>query len=163
MQGVAGACAVVLAALLTVAAVAKLRDRPGTARSFSELGLRPARLLAGAVPASELVAAAALIARPAAGGALAALLLAGFTAVLAIGRHKAAPCACFGSSGSRPVTTADIVRNGILLTAALLALFGAGPGAARPSLAGAIVVTAAAVVLVVGVTLADGRRLASRS
>lgn len=161
MEGLAGACAVVLAALLLMAAVAKWRDPRGTASSFANLGLPGARILARAVPMSEAVIAVALVARPIVGGALAAVLLVAFTAVLFVGRRRSAPCACFGSSRSRPVTTADLVRNGVLLVAALVAMVGAGDGAAAPSLAGAIAVTGAAVVLVVGVTVADLRRVST--
>jgi hypothetical protein len=163
MEGLGGACAVVLAALLLLAAVAKWRDQSGTASSFAGLGLPGARVLARAVPASEAIIAVALVARPAVGGALAAVLLLGFTAVLFVGRRRAAPCACFGSSRAQPVTTVDLVRNALLFAAALTAMLGAGGGAAQPSLAGAIAVTTAAVVLIVGVTLADLRRVAANS
>lgn len=117
------AAAIVLAAVLVVAAVAKLRDPEATAADFASLGLPAGPLLARAVPAAELATAAALVLNPGWGGVVAFALLAAFTAVLAsvIRSGRVATCACFGGSTAEPVSARHLVRNGVLLALAAIA------------------------------------------
>ncbi len=148
MTDLARACALVLAALFGWAAVAKMAAHRATVAAFAGLGLPAPGLLAVAVPAVELAVAAGLAWWPAGAGWIAVALLAAFTAVIV--RAKAAGvstgCACFGApSTSEPVSAADLVRNGALAAAAVLAT-GAGrtgwPG--LPALVTVVAVFAAA-------------------
>ncbi|MGH1490366.1 MAG: DoxX family protein [Acidimicrobiales bacterium] len=115
--------ALILAATLVIAAVAKLRDRAGTEADFESLGLPNPRFWAGAVPIAELATAAALIVVPGWGGVAAFGLLAAFTAnlVMVIRSGRVASCACFGGSSTEPVSSKHLVRNAALLVLALLA------------------------------------------
>lgn len=121
LVGVAAALA--LAAILVVAAVAKLRDRPATSRDFASLGLPSPGFWAVAVPAAELATALLLVLLPGWGGVLAFALLAAFTANLALVLRsgRVASCACFGGASTEPVSSRHLVRNGVLLLAALAA------------------------------------------
>jgi hypothetical protein len=118
-----------LIAVLTVSAVAKIRDPRDTASVFRQLGLptfllrvRAPRLL----PYAELVLAAALVLAPGpwyAVAATAGLLLFG-SYFLVIQRALRLPfpvtCACFGRLGLGQVTRLTLARNGLLLALALL-------------------------------------------
>ena len=120
------ACRLALAAVLTLAAVAKLRAPGAFAASLEGLGLVPARLrrpLAVLVPAAELLIAL-LLALPGtvtAGFLAAALFCCGLTAVpaLVVARGQTAVCACFGAA-EVPMGGVHIVRNAVLLAAACL-------------------------------------------
>src|SRR4051812_12290111 len=91
-----------LAAVLAVAAVAKLMDRRGAERAVTDLGLPPATapLLAWIVPVIELTIAALLLPATTAwwGGVAALVLLAAFTATMAINlwRGRTPDRHCFG-------------------------------------------------------------------
>ena len=117
--------AIMLAAVFLVAAVAKLRDRDGTATDFASLGLPGADLLAVAVPAVELGCAGLLVVAPGWGGVVAFALLVGFTTNLAlvIRSGRVATCACFGGNSPEPVSGRHLVRNAGLAALALLATF----------------------------------------
>ncbi len=121
----ATAAALLLAAILTWAAGAKLRSRRQTEADFTSLGLVAAAPLAVAVPVAELVAAALLVTAPGWGGALAAALVVGFSVVIVrVLRHPGGltpTCACFGGSSHRPLSYHHLVRNGVLLLLALIA------------------------------------------
>jgi uncharacterized membrane protein YphA (DoxX/SURF4 family) len=113
----------VLAAVFGLAAVAKLTDRDGFGRSLRDLGV-PARLvslLGVAVPVVELGVAAALVLPGAAwwGAAAAVVLLAGFTAVIAmsLARGRAPDCNCFGRLSLGPVGRTTLLRNGLFAVA----------------------------------------------
>lgn len=141
MNGVGTAAAVLLAALLAVAAGAKLRDRTATASTFAALGLAAPSALAVAVPVTELLVGAALVAAPRVGGIAAVVLLLGMTGVLvrAAQAPTPVPCACFGAASVEPVGPPDLVRNGVLLLAAGAAAAVGEPTA--PGLAEIMVVT----------------------
>ncbi|MGW0803380.1 MauE/DoxX family redox-associated membrane protein [Nonomuraea sp. NPDC002799] len=129
MLYVSFACRLTLAAVMTLAAVAKLRSSGVFAASLAGFDFIPARLrrpLAVLVPAAELLIAL-LLALPAtvtAGFLAAALFCCGLTAVpvLVVARGKKVTCACFGAS---EVTMGGwhIARNAVLLTAASLGAF----------------------------------------
>jgi peroxiredoxin/uncharacterized membrane protein YphA (DoxX/SURF4 family) len=126
-----------LAAVLLVAGVAKLTDRPGTRRALANFDV-PARLIdpfALLLPLAELAAATALVfpttARWGAAGSLLLLTLfvVGLTRVLL--RGEAPDCHCFGQLHSKPASWTTVARNFVLaLPAAYVALAGPGPSLA---------------------------------
>lgn len=153
------AAAGVLAATFAWAGAAKLGRRAETAAGFADLRLgRPAALAAG-VPVVELALAVALLAAPAAGGAVALVLLAGFSTVLvrALRRGGGVRCACFGRAAGPPLSWADIARNGILAVLAVLAL-GAGLEPRVPGLGATATVVLTVAVSAGLLTLLRGRR-----
>jgi peroxiredoxin/uncharacterized membrane protein YphA (DoxX/SURF4 family) len=118
-----------LAAVLAVAAVAKLMDRRGAERAITDLGLPQATapLLAWIVPVVELTIAALLLPATTAwwGGVAALVLLAAFTATMAINlwRGRTPDCHCFGQLTAGPIGRGTLLRNLLLVAlAALLAL-----------------------------------------
>ncbi|MFN8051158.1 MAG: hypothetical protein U0Q22_06985 [Acidimicrobiales bacterium] len=122
-----GYCAdVVLAVVFVVAAVAKVRDRPRVVREFDAMGIRWPHYAATVLAALELVVAALLVSTGWPGAAGAVAVLGGFTVVLVrqIRSGSQAPCACFGAASSQPVSWVDIVRNAVLMVAALVGLAG---------------------------------------
>ena len=130
-----------LSAVFAVAAVGKLLDRPGTVESLAGFGV-PARaraFVAVALPVFELTIAVALIpVGSAAWAALAAtLLLAVFSVAVArvLARGERVDCNCFGSLSTRPVGRRTLIRNLVLLAAALF-LTVAGWGDAGTSAVG---------------------------
>ncbi|WP_433467072.1 MauE/DoxX family redox-associated membrane protein [Spirillospora sp. CA-128828] len=132
--------------VFAVSAVSKFRDFDGFARSVPALvpaWAGHARLLAITTTVLESLVPPLLIAQPMApyGFGLAAALLAVFgTAIAAsIRRGRRATCRCFGPS-SVPLGPRHLVRNGALLTCAVLG--GLSPGGLPP--AGGIAVAAAA-------------------
>jgi len=138
-----------LAAVFAVAAVAKLRDREGTASTLGEFGV-PARLRttgALALPLAELVAAGLLIALPTArvGALLALALLLVFVAAVsrALARGERPDCNCFGGVHSAPVSRLTLVRN-VTLAAVAAAVAVAGPGESLAALDGGTVLAVAA-------------------
>lgn len=115
--------ALVLALVFVWAAVAKLRNRSTTTRSFEAFGLPAAAALAVLVPLVELALAAALVVNPVLGATLALPVLAGFTAQLLLARRRGVVtgCGCFG--GARPASpTVELTRNAALAAAALTIL-----------------------------------------
>ncbi len=125
VQVLALVAAVIVAAVLVMAAVGKLRDPQAAADEFAALGLGAASALSRIVPGLELATAAALVVAPGWGGAVAFALLVGFTTVLVttmIRWPEGTPrpgCACFGGSSHEPIGVRHLVRN-----LALLALCG---------------------------------------
>jgi uncharacterized membrane protein YphA (DoxX/SURF4 family) len=120
VEAVAASTALLLAGVLAWAAVGKLRDPAGTREGFDRLGLPAPGALARAVPVAELAVAGLLVVAPPWGGTAAFVLLAGFTAYLVdlVRSGRSVPCGCFGSSGQRPVSAVELVRNGLLLLGA---------------------------------------------
>ncbi|MES9536171.1 MULTISPECIES: MauE/DoxX family redox-associated membrane protein [unclassified Actinomadura] len=124
MLFVSFACRLTLMAVLTLAAVAKLRTPGVFAASLEGLAFVPARLrrpLAVLVPAAELLIAL-LLALPATvttGFLAAALFCCGLTAVpvLVVARGQKVECACFGAAKA-PMDGWHIARNAVLLAAA---------------------------------------------
>jgi peroxiredoxin/uncharacterized membrane protein YphA (DoxX/SURF4 family) len=121
---------VLLAAVLAVAGVAKLRDRASTRAALRGFGLPGGLVPAGALvlPVAELLVAAGLLAPPTAFAAtiVAGALLVMFTlaVAMAIARGRTVRCACFGASGAAPVGARTLVRNAALLGVAAVALAG---------------------------------------
>lgn len=138
--------AVVLAAVFVLAAAAKLARPHDASGAFRALGLPAPGALAWGVPVVELVLGAALLAAPRAGAAGALAVLGAFSAVLlrAVRAGVTAPCACFGTASSRPVSSADLVRNGLLGVLAACALLAPRPAVPNPRVAAAVAAAVAA-------------------
>lgn len=125
--------------VLAVSAASKLRSRAAFSRfadSVRRVHLVPARLArpaAAVVALAEAAAVALLVAPPlaTAGLALAAVLLAAFTVVVAvaIARGVQAPCRCFGGASERPYGPAHLVRNVLLMAVVAFALWSDPPSA----------------------------------
>jgi uncharacterized membrane protein len=73
------------------------------------------------LPPLELITGALLIAGYRWAGIVAGVLLAVFTAFLVfrLARHSSEPCRCFGEASNRPVSPLNVVRNVVLLGAAV--------------------------------------------
>ena len=115
---------VLLGASFLLAGGAKIAAGPGWTAQASALGA-PSPVVPF-VPWLEIVVGAALCAQlirplPA---VIAALMLVVFTALvglrLAQGEHP--PCACFGSWSAQPLSWRHLVRNGVLLSIAIVAI-----------------------------------------
>ncbi len=134
-SGIGYVAAVVVAASFALAAVAKLRDLPGTLRDFEALGVPSSDLFVRLVPLTELAVVALLLILPAGGGIAALVTLAFFTTFL-VGRLRAgvrAPCACFGAVSRAPLSGVEIVRNIGLMALAALALAADRPTRPTPA------------------------------
>ena len=123
--------AAALAGLFVVSGTEKLRDLPGTARSFRALGLPAPYPLARAVALVELADALLLLVLPGVGGFIAVIALLAFTAVLVDGLHRGidGSCGCFGRRSTGPISGGDVVRNVILvmLAASVVAVWRTDP------------------------------------
>jgi len=163
MDALASATAIVLAAVFAWAGVAKLLRRADTAASFVALGVPAARGLAVVVPLVELALAAGLVLRPALAGWAALALIFAFTVVIwrAIHRGIKAPCSCFGTASKEPVSTNEIVRNGMLAGLAVLATAAHG-AAGWPGLPQIVIVTVLAALGRVALAVAEFRRDGAR-
>lgn len=122
------ACRIVLAAVLALAAVAKIADHRALPARLRAMGIVPPWLsvaVAAGLPVVELAVATALVtARRSALPALVALtLLVVFSGFLLVTAKRAVPCACFGSvrTGSSAEVPRAILRNGVLIALAVLA------------------------------------------
>ncbi len=117
------AAALVLAGVLALAAVAKIRRPEATAEDFAGLGLPRPAALAVAVPAVELGCAILLVVLPGWGGVAAFGLLSLFTALLVsvIRSGRVVSCACFGANDRDPISVRHLIRNGVLGLLALAA------------------------------------------
>ncbi len=117
------AAALILAVVLVVAALAKLRRPAATAEDFAGLGLPAAGALAVIVPGVELACALLLVLVPGWGGVAAFGLLAVFSANLVgvIRSGRVVSCACFGAADRAPVSVVHLVRNAGLGVLALAA------------------------------------------
>lgn len=153
------AAAGVLALVFAWAGAVKLGRPAETAAGFADLGLGRPRALAVAVPVLELTLAVGLLAAPAAGAAVALVLLVCFSVVLvrALRRGGEVRCACFGQAGGPPLSWVDLVRNGLLGALSALALT-AGLEPRVPALVAtaAVVLTVTASVALLGI-LRHGR------
>lgn len=158
MNEVAYATALVLAAVFAWAGAVKLADRRRTAATFAGLGLPGPAVLAGAVPAAELVLAAGFVVVPRAAAAVSLVLLAAFTAVLvrAVRAGADVGCGCFGSARAEPVSGVEVLRNACLAGAAVVVLAGSEPAA--PGVEAVVLVGTAVAVVAVVLALADLRR-----
>lgn len=146
MAEVSYAAALVLAVVFAWAGVAKLRRRPATARAFAALGLASPQALSVGVPLAELALAVGLVIVPAVAGVAALAVLAGFTTFLALSVLRGDPvgCGCFGTASAARAGAAELVRNGFLAAAAVMAA--TAPGRVLPGPAALATVAAAAVV-----------------
>jgi hypothetical protein len=122
------ACRIVLAAVLAVAAVAKVVDRRELPDRLLAMGIAPRALavsVAVALPVVELAVAISLVVVPhSAWPAFAALaMLGGFTGVLLATVRRAVPCPCFGAVRSGPPGSVAgvVMRNGLLIALGVLA------------------------------------------
>jgi len=134
MDTVELALRIVLAVVFATAGVGKLRDLEGSRRAMQDFGVSEglAPTVGLLLPLAELVTAILLIFEPTAqvGAILAALLLLAFIGGITNAlRHGTQPdCHCFGQIHSAPAGRGTLVRNGILLAAALVvAIGGSGP------------------------------------
>lgn len=107
--------ALIVAAILTWSAAAKLRSPEQTLQSFSDLGLP--RLSARLVPLVEAAVAALLVVDAGWGGTFAFALMASFTTtlVLIVRSGRKISCGCFGGADSDPVTWLHVGRNLVIL------------------------------------------------
>ncbi len=124
MDGALLTARLLLAAVFTVAALAKLGDRRGAAKSAAQFGV-PQALVAPLIvflPLFEIATAALLVPQSSAWwGALSALsLLIFFAAVIAVTliRGRSPDCHCFGQLHSEPAGWRTLLRNGILTAVA---------------------------------------------
>jgi hypothetical protein len=120
---IALAARIVLALVLVVAAVSKLRARrTSCAVTSAVLGDRWGPVVTAALPWVEFGVAFMLVAWwgpiP---GIVAAILVLGFTAVLVRANARHVPCACFGGAADAPPGGGAILRNGALLALAIVA------------------------------------------
>jgi hypothetical protein len=133
----------ILAAVFAVAAVAKLLDRDGARQAVRSFGVPEALAppVAGVLPILELAVAVALVDTTSAvvGAAAAAVLLALFMAGIAVtlARGRQPDCHCFGALHTAAVGRRTLVRDGVLLAAAVV-VAAAGPGAGLLAWAGGI-------------------------
>ncbi|MEU6714988.1 MauE/DoxX family redox-associated membrane protein [Nonomuraea sp. NPDC046802] len=128
MEYVRIGCVCLVGLVFAVTAVSKLRDFQGFARSLPALvpvsGKAPRPLAAVVVVLEASVPIlAAVPATTSYGLALACGLLVAFTAAIAFAlrRGQRAPCRCFGTSAA-PLGARHLVRNGLLIIAATLAV-----------------------------------------
>lgn len=120
---IALAARIVLALVLVVAAVSKLRARrTSCAVTSAVVGDRLGPVVAAALPWVEFGTAFMLVAWwgpfP---GIFAACLLLAFTVVLIRANARHVPCACFGGAADAPPGGGAVLRNGTLLALAIVA------------------------------------------
>src|ERR671911_470422 len=128
-----------LAAVFTLAGVAKLSDLKGSRRAIIEFGL-PAVLashLALLLPLAELGVGVALIPASSAWwgalGALGLLLLFVVGISINLARGRKPDCHCFGQLHSAPAGWQTLARNGVLAAVASFVLWEGYDGGAGPS------------------------------
>src|SRR5215208_121017 len=128
-----------LAALFSLAGVAKLSDLKGSRKAITEFGL-PAVLaspLALLLPLAELGVGAALIPASSAWwgalGALGLLLLFVVGISINLARGRKPDCHCFGQLHSAPAGWKTLARNGVLAAIAGFVLWEGYEGGAGPS------------------------------
>jgi len=113
-------CRLLLAGAFAVAAAAKLADRTGSSKAFTDFGLpgSVARQLSVLLPLVELVVAVLLVLPQSGlwGGLSALVLLLAFTIGIGISlaRGRTPDCHCFGQLHSAPVGWPTLMRNTLL-------------------------------------------------
>jgi len=129
------AAALTLACVFTLGAVHKLEARlhfEGALTAYELVPLNAVSTLARVLPAGELASALALVAgvtRPA-GGLVALLLLATYTAAIAYNLKRGKrdiDCGCGGGNAETPLSEWLLLRNGALALLALIALLPRAP------------------------------------
>ncbi|HEX5016359.1 MAG TPA: MauE/DoxX family redox-associated membrane protein [Actinomycetes bacterium] len=131
MEIVALIARVALAATFIVSAIAKVRDADGARQAVRDFGV-PASvvpLVATSLAPLELASAVLLLTTDigvTVGAALAAVLLAAFTAGIVVNllRGKRVDCHCFGAMSTKPLSWWSVARNGVLLALAAITLAG---------------------------------------
>jgi thiol-disulfide isomerase/thioredoxin/uncharacterized membrane protein YphA (DoxX/SURF4 family) len=124
---------ILLAVVFLAAAIGKLLDRNGTQEAARDFGVPPAvvGITAWVLPLVETVIAVLLVPASTAvlGAAAAIVLLGAFTVAIAISlrRGRRPDCHCFGRFHSAPIGTGVLVRNAVLISAAVVVL-GTGGG-----------------------------------
>jgi hypothetical protein len=135
------AAPVLLAAVLVLSGVAKLREPRATEDAFLSLRLPPVLARAGApraLPWGELVLAALLLVAPgwsyAVVTVLAALLFVVYLVVVvrALGFDEPVTCGCFGKIGMGTISVLTAARNGLLVGIAAVAVADAVVGGTGP-------------------------------
>ncbi len=118
---------IALASVFTFAAVAKTVDRRKTQQDFTTLALPDSSLVVLLAIAADALVAMLLVFFPLAGFALATTILSIYTIILLLALlHRTNPtCACFGAVSSGKINYLTIVRNIVLLTAAMVGLIAA--------------------------------------
>ena len=136
MEAFAFACALLVGAILLMSGLLKFLDLPDftdTVRKYALVPRGTAPAVALAVPLLEVLAAAPLLSGVAAnaGGGLAAGLFAVFIVAVSINIRRGInlDCGCFGILWREKTGWPTVIRDGILLAAALVAAL-AGPGVA---------------------------------
>jgi hypothetical protein len=121
---VAGYC---LAVIFTLAAYTKSRSLDATVDAASVmLGRRLSPMVGIVIVCAEGIAAV-LLSVPAlrrAGGTVALILLATFSAGIfrSLRAGRTPVCSCFGATRAKPISSADLVRNGALAVLAVLSI-----------------------------------------
>ena len=142
---------IALGVMLVFSAVAKLRARETFRGQVGKLvGNTAAPAVAMLLPVTELVVAGLLVAlwNPVP-GVVALVLFAAFTGVLVRAQVLHVPCLCFGTSSLEPPAgPAAIVRNGVFMALAVLAV-GSPSGGSLPAAAGLALVFGAVEAMVV--------------
>ena len=126
-------CRIVLAAVFAISAIAKVRDRAGSAKAVREFGVPAALvpLVAAGLPVAELGCAVLLLtADPGAtlGAVASALLLGVFTVAIAVNllQGRRPDCHCFGQLDTGETGWLTVGRNAVLIAIALVPLTRAG-------------------------------------
>lgn len=114
--------ALILAAVMATAGLAKLRRVGLTTAEFAELGVPGPAVASRVVPGIEVALAVGLLIWPPWAAAVAFALLAAFSAWLigVMRSGRVVRCACFGALSSAPVSWPQLVRNAGLMGLALL-------------------------------------------
>ncbi|HCT75809.1 MAG TPA: methylamine utilization protein MauE [Micromonosporaceae bacterium] len=118
------ACRALLGFVFAAAAIGKLRSPVNFAESLAGLGIKHAkRPMAAAVIGAEALCVVFLVLLPPLGYVLALLLLAAFSAgiALTIKSQRVVRCNCFGAGGKQ-LGVPHLVRNGLLGLVALVGL-----------------------------------------
>lgn len=154
----ARACGLVLAIVFAWAGAAKLVATGETVASFAALGVPAPQAFGRLVPVVELLLAGALVTGVPASSVIALGMLIGFSLVLARALRSGlrVVCSCFGAARRDPVSSIDIVRNGLL---GLLAVGAVGSAGGVPSLPALVFVTTLAAVGRVALGVASLGRL----
>ncbi|MBX7068265.1 MAG: DoxX family membrane protein [Microthrixaceae bacterium] len=162
LGGVGYVTAVLLAVVFWNAGSGKLRDPSRVATEFEQMGIRSPETAAKVLPFVEFGTAVLLVAVPWVGAAVSLALLVGFTVILirVVRSGAIVPCACFGASSTRPVSVVDLVRNGLLMVAAAVALAAVREAPSAPDI---VAVLGAFAVAVVALRLARQARETDRA
>jgi hypothetical protein len=147
------ACRALLALVFLVSMLGKVRNRALFAASLRDLRTVPASMVSGVALAVIVCEAVipVLLAVPGTvvpGFVLAGAMLAAFIVVIgvSVGRGSAVPCPCFGA-GAEPLGGRHIVRNTLLLAAAVAGILLAPRPAPDAEAAGILLALVAAAVL----------------